>query len=166
MVNAIIEYIAKSNLFNFVIFAAVIIWVCKIIDVNGKLESAKNNVKENIDSSESAKNESEIYLKGIEETLAHIENEIDGIIKESEENAERVGEKILEDAQRTITGIKENSSKAVENKTALLKNDILRRASEASIEVAKNHIINELNNNNDLHNRLIDESIEAVGGNV
>ena len=50
----------------------------------------------------------------------------------------------------------------MENKSALLKNDILKRASEASIEVARNHIVNELNNNYDLHQKLIDESLEAL----
>ena len=33
---------------------------------------------------------------------------------------------------------------------------------DASIEVAKNHIINELSWNQGLHNKLIDESIEAL----
>ena len=52
----------------------------------------------------------------------------------------------------------------MENKRTVLRNDLIRRASSASIEVAKNHIINELNNNYDLHQRLIDESIEAIEG--
>ena len=75
-----------------------------------------------------------------------------------------MGEKVLEDANNLASGIKDNSRKLVENKTALLKNDLLRKASEASIEVAKSHIINELNNNYDLHNRLIDESVDAISG--
>ncbi len=160
--NSILDYIGRTNLFNFAIFLAIIIYVCKKINLNGILEGAKNKVKENIETSENTKAESESHLKDIEQTLAHIEDEIDGIIKKSENNAKLVGEKILEDAQKTISGIKENSQKAVENRSALLKNDILKRASGASIEVAKNHIINELNNNYELHNRLIDESIEAI----
>ena len=52
----------------------------------------------------------------------------------------------------------------MENKRTVLRNDLIRRASSASIEVAKYHIINELNNNYDLHQRLIDESIEAIEG--
>lgn len=160
--NSILDYIGRTNLFNFAIFLAIIIYVCKKINLNGILEGAKNKVKENIETSENTKAESESHLKDIEQTLAHIEDEIDSIIKKSENNAKLVGEKILEDAQKTISGIKENSQKAVENRSALLKNDILKRASGASIEVAKNHIINELNNNYELHNRLIDESIEAI----
>ena len=61
-------------------------------------------------------------------------------------------------------GIRDNARKVVENKSALLKNDILRRASQASIDVARNHIINELRDNDGLHQKLIDESIEAING--
>ena len=46
----------------------------------------------------------------------------------------------------------------------ILKNELLKRASLASVEVAKNHIINELNTNQGLHDKLIDESIEAIEG--
>ena len=54
-----------------------------------------------------------------------------------------------------------------DNRAELLKNDIMRRASLAAVEIAKNHIINELMSNHDLHNKLIDESIEAInGGNI
>ena len=162
--STILNYIARTNLFNFAIFLAIIIWVCKKINVSGMLEKAKQDVKANIEASENTKTESESYLKEIEETLSHIEEEVDGIIKKSENNAKLVGEKILEDARKTVIGIKDNSQKAAENKSALVKNDILKRASEASIDVARIHIINELNNNYDLHNRLIDESIEALNG--
>ena len=162
--STIIAYIGRTNLFNFAIFLAVIIWVCKKINLNVKLESAKNEVKEQIEASENTKSESESHLQDIEETISHIEEEIDGIIKKSEENAKLVGEKIIDDANKAVVSIKDNSKKAVENRLALLKNDILRRASIASIDVAKNHIINELRDNYDLHNRLIDESIDAING--
>ena len=45
-----------------------------------------------------------------------------------------------------------------------LKNDLLKKASLASVEIAKNHIINELSWNQCLHDKLIDESIEAIEG--
>ena len=46
----------------------------------------------------------------------------------------------------------------------ILKNELLKRASLASVEVAKNHIVNELSWNQGLHDKLIDESIEAIEG--
>ena len=162
MLGSVLDYISRTNLFNFVIFLSVLIFLFKKIDVVGMLENMKNAVIENIEASKTSKSESETYLKEIEEKVSHVEEEIDGIIKKSEQNAKLVGEKIIEDANHTVESIKDNSKKLVENKSALLKNDILKRASEASIEVARNHIVNELNNNYDLHQRLIDESLEAL----
>ena len=162
MLGSVLDYISKTNLFNFIIFLSILIYLFKKIDVVGMLENMKNAVIENIEASKTSKSESETHLKEIQEKVSHIEEEIDGIIKKSEQNAKLVGEKIIEDANHTVESIKDNSKKLVENKSALLKNDILRRASEASIEVARNHIVNELNNNYDLHQKLIDESLEAL----
>ena len=162
MLGSVLDYISKTNLFNFIIFLSILIFLFKKIDVVGMLENMKNAVIENIEASKTSKSESETHLKEIQEKVSHIEEEIDGIIKKSEQNAKLVGEKIIEDANHTVESIKDNSKKLVENKSALLKNDILRRASEASIEVARNHIANELNNNYDLHQKLIDESLEAL----
>ena len=162
MLGSVLGYISRTNLFNFVIFLSILIFLFKKIDVLGMLENMKNAVIENIESSKTTKSNSEEHLREIEEKVSHIKEEIDGIIKASEQNAKLVGEKIIEDANHTVESIKDNSKKLVENKSALLKNDILKRASEASIEVAKNHIVNELNNNYDLHQKLIDESLEAL----
>lgn len=162
MLGSVLDYISRTNLFNFVIFLSILIFLFKKIDVVGMLDNMKNVVIENIEASKTSKSESETHLKEIEEKVSHIEEEIDGIIKKSEQNAKLVGEKIIQDANHTVESIKDNSKKLVENKSALLKNDILKRASEASIEVARNHIVNELNNNYDLHQKLIDESLEAL----
>lgn len=162
MLGSVLDYISRTNLFNFVIFLSILIFLFKKIDVVSMLDNMKNVVIENIEASKTSKLDSETHLKEIEEKVSHIEEEIDGIIKKSEQNAKLVGEKIIEDANHTVESIKDNSKKLVENKSALLKNDILKRASEASIEVARNHIVNELNNNYDLHQKLIDESLEAL----
>ena len=164
MFETILDYIARTNLFNFVIFASIIAYFFFKLDVLEGLEKGKQSVADNINSSESAKNDSEINLQKIEDMISHIQEEIDAIIKQSQDNAALIGEKILSDAEKSAEIIKENAEKLVENKTSLVKNDIMKRASLASVEIAKNHIINELKDNYDLHNRLIDESIEAING--
>ena len=163
-ISEIINYIGRTNLFNFVIFLAIIIFVCKKINVTVKLEAAKKDVVNNIENSKTAKSDSESTLKAIEESVAHIEEEIDEIIKKAEENARMVGGKILEDAEKSVENIKYNSKKTADARAGLIRNDIMRRASAASVDVAKNHIINELRNNPELHNKLIDESVDAING--
>ena len=162
--NIFIDYIARTNLFNFIIFSFIIIVLIKKINVPAKLELEQNVVKDTIMDSEKAKLESEERLNSIEELMAHIEDEIDSILEKSTENANFVGEKILRDSNKTAQVIQENANKALENSYTILKNELLRRASLASIEVAKNHIINELSWNQGLHDKLIDESIEALEG--
>lgn len=162
--NSIIDYIARTNLFNFVIFAGIIAFLIVKLNVRAQLENAKNAVDTTIHESEEAKTESETKLSSIEESMNHLGEEIDLILEESEKNSKIIGEKILEDANKNVVTVKENAAKALENSKTLLKNDLIRRASLASVEVAKTHIIEELNRNSELHNKLIDESIEALEG--
>jgi F0F1-type ATP synthase membrane subunit b/b' len=161
-INIFIDYIARTNLFNFVIFFSIIVFLVKKIDVSAKLEASQNVIKDTIDTSDSTKLQSEERLSSIEDSIAHIEEEIDAIIQKSEENAKLVGEKIVQDGEKTALVIQENTSKALENSRTILKNELLKRASLASIEVAKKHLIDELSWNQGLHDKLIDESIDAL----
>ena len=164
MFEAVIDYIARTNLFNFIIFASIIAYLFVKIDVIGNIERSAQEVIDSIKKSEEAKDSSESTLKSIEDMISHLEEEVNTLIKKSEENAELVGEKILSEAEVTVETIKENTEKLVDNKSALLRNDIMQRASLASVEIAKKQILKELENNYDLHNKLIDESVEAING--
>ena len=164
MFETVIDYIARTNLFNFIIFAGIIAFLFIKLDVSGVLRKGAENTAEEITNSETAKSESEESLHSVEEKVANLADEVGKIIKQSEDNANNIGEQIINDANKSAVRIQENTAKIIENKTVLLRNDIMKRASLASVEVAKNHIIKELDNNYDLHNRLIDESIEAING--
>lgn len=159
-----LDYIARTNLFNFVIFFSIIIFLVKKVNVAKQLEDSQASVKVSIEESEATKAQSEERLSAIEESIAHIEEDIDAIIQKSEENAKLVGEKILQDAQNTALAIQDNTEKAIENSRMILKNELLKKASLASVEIAKTNIINELSWNQGLHDRLIDESIDALEG--
>ena len=164
MFEMLLDYIARTNLFNFIIFAGIIAYLFVKLDVIGGLDKGSHTVEEKIDNSKTAKEESETKLQTIEDKIANLENEIEEIIKQSKINAELIGNQIIDDAEKSAENIKTNTLKLIENKTGVLKNDIMKRASLASVEVAREHIINELNNNYDLHNKLIDESIETING--
>lgn len=164
MFEEFLSYIARTNLFNFVIFLSIIIYLCKKINVTQKIEQAKIDVETSIEDSKTAKTESESRLTAIEQSMMHLEEEIESILKKSEDNAKLVGEKILQEADKTIESINDSAKKSLENAHNILKNELLNKAAKASVEVARSHILNELNNNADLHNKLIDESIEAIEG--
>ncbi|MBR1776140.1 ATP synthase F0 subunit B [bacterium] len=151
-------------MFNFIIFAGIIAFLFIKLNVIGILNAGKESVAEDIEDSNNAKKESEENLKSIEDTLSHLSEEIDEIIKNSEDNANLVGEKIVSDANSVAENIKTNSLKLVENRAELLRNDLIQKASLVSVEIAKKQILEELERNKELHAKLIDESVEAING--
>ena len=158
-----VSFSSRAVLSNFIVFVLVIVFVMRqAVHPKAILEKEQTIIETQINDSEAAKAESEVRLTQIEESMANIEKEIDEILSKSEENALLVGEKILKDAEKTALVIKENTTKAIENSKTLLKNELLRKASLVSIEIAKSHIIEQLRVNADLHNKLIDESVEAI----
>ena len=164
ILSSIWEYIGRTNLFNFIIFVVVFALIFRAAKLGQKLDGAVQEIADEIKESDDVKSEAVKNLKNIEADIANLESDIDKIMRQAEVNAETVGEKILSDSESQIKSINDNAQKSLENKTILLKNDIIKRASIASIEVAKNHIINELNNNWGLHDKLIDDSIETIEG--
>lgn len=162
--NEIIAYIARTNLFNFIIFAGIIAFIVCKLNVKSKMEAAVKDVEVSINDSEAAKSASEEKLSDIEKSMERLSEEIDSIMKKSEDNATLIGENIAAETQNTVDTMHENMQKAIENNLVVMKNDILRRAALASVEVARAHITKELEKNPDLHSKLINESIEAIEG--
>ena len=159
----ILSFNARAVMANFVVFVIIIAFVLKqAVHPKAMLEQVQTSVEDEINKSIAAKEESEEKLSLTQKESRGVKKEINTILKKSEENALLVGAKIIEDAKKTALSLQDNTEKTIESNLVLLKNDILKRASLASIEIAKTQIINELNNNSDLHNKLIDESIDAI----
>ena len=112
--NLFIDYIARTNLFNFIIFLSIIIFLVKKVNVSAKLTEAQEKVVKTIEDSESVKDDSETRLSSIEKSMANLDSEIESIIAKSEENAKLVGEKVLADAEKTSLVIKDNAQKSIE----------------------------------------------------
>ena len=158
-----LSFSARAVLSNFIVFAFVIGLVMKqVVHPQAMLEIEQTAIENQIKNSENAKEESENRLNSVKDAMSNIEKEIDLILTTSEANAKVVGEKIVQDGKKTALILKENTQKTLQNNQTLLKNDLLKKASLASVEVAKNHIIEELNKNTELHDKLIEESIEAI----
>ena len=118
--NEIIDFVARTNLFNFVIFLSIIIFLLKKLDLSQKLDKMVEDVNQTIENSEEAKTESQKQLSSIEESMNNLDTEINAIFEKSEENALLVGSKVLEDANKQALIIKDNSEKTIENNLQFL----------------------------------------------
>lgn len=160
-----LSFSLRAVLSNFIVFALIIFFVMKqVVHPQAMLEQEQTVIENQIKASETAKEESENRLTSLEEAMSNIDKEIDDIILKSEQNVKLVGAKVLEDAEKTSSIIKDNVQKAIENSRVTLKNDLIKRVSLASVEVAKNQILGELERNTELHDKLIEESINALEG--
>lgn len=160
-----LSFSLRAVLSNFIVFALIIFFVMKqVVHPQAMLEQEQTVIENQIKASETAKEESENRLTSLEEAMSNIDKEIDDIILKSEQNVKLVGAKVLEDAEKTSSIIKDNVQKSIENSRVILKNDLIKRVSLASVEVAKNQILGELERNTELHDKLIEESINALEG--
>lgn len=163
--NSMLPHVSRAVLSNFIVFALVIAVVMeKNVKPTEAIKKAQEDVFETINVSEAVKVEAQERLNTIEDSVANIETEIESILSKAEDNARLVGEKVVQDGQKTAITVRENAVKSIENDRHILRNELLRRASLASVEVARQHIIKELEANSGLHDKLIDESIEAIEG--
>jgi len=158
----LIELILESNLINFIIMIAIIVYVAKKCNFSQKLDDAVNKVKELIDNSELAKQNSIEELKESSEKTKNIKTEIDEIEQQGQENLSNMEEKIILDSEKQIQSIKKNADRLLDGKEKEIVSKLSKKTVLASLELAKQHIINLLKQNPEYHQQFIKESIEEL----
>ena len=154
--------IVKSNAFNFLILLGLIIFAIKFFKVGNLIESARQKVKQDVESSDDAKENSIVKLKEANETVKNIAQEVKEIFDNAQKSAELMGEKILKDADTQAKSIFENAQKAIESEGKKIALSLTQKTALASLEVAKNHMKNTLENKPEYHESFIKKSIDEL----
>lgn len=154
--------IVESNTFNFIIFAAIIFWIFRKINVKGIIDSLHLKIVEMIESAKKNKEEAHQKLKEVEKSVENLPSELDLMIKEAKTSAHSIGEKILDDAKKQVEGISSNAKKIIDAEEKRVTAILTKMASKASVEQAKTHITNLLVKTPELHEKYINESIEEL----
>ena len=55
MLGTILDYISRTNLFNFIIFFSIIILICRKIKLGSKLDDAKHVIAQRVEDSKAEK---------------------------------------------------------------------------------------------------------------
>ena len=124
--------IVKSNAFNFLILLGLIIFAIKFFKVGNLIESARQKVKQDVESQDDAKENSIEKLKEANETVKNIAQEVKEIFDNAQKNAELMGEKILKDADTQAKGIFENAQKAIESESKKIALSLTQKTALAS----------------------------------
>lgn len=85
--------IVKSNTFNFLILLGLIIFAIKFFKVGNLIESACTKVRETVEKSQNAKEDSKNELQKANEAVKNIAREVEEIFNNAQKSAELMGKK-------------------------------------------------------------------------
>ena len=156
--------IVESNTLNFVVFVLILAYLCKKIDVNKIIENLQAKIQQMVEASKEAKEVAIKDLAKAEESVKNVATEVETILSDAKVTASKLSEKIAEDAKKQTESIKKNAKKIIEAEEKIIYNSLMKKASKASLEVAKNHIKDTLRNNEALQDKYINESIDKLDG--
>jgi len=154
--------IFKSNTFNFLVLVVVLYFVSRKINLPLILENIQKEVTRLMDDSIKAKEDAQVGLNSARDSIKNLDMELKAILANGSNNAAIIAAKILEDGRRQADSIKRNTERLINTEEIFIISDLSKMTSMASLEVAKKFIITALEKNPELHNKYINESIEAL----
>ncbi|MBR1942235.1 hypothetical protein IJ843_00700 [bacterium] len=154
--------IVQTNTFNFIIFVLIFAIILKVAKVGNLIASMQEKVKQFVNDSVSAKENSVQNLKKAEETASKVGLEIKEIIDNADLNAMRLGRKILADANVQSENILKSADKVNDANGKKIIYELSQEAALASVELAKKHIINVLDKKPQYHAKFLEDSINEL----
>ena len=158
----IYHYILHSNIINFIIMLWILYAIIKKINLGKTLEQSIENVNVSIQKSDKDKHESQITLNKAKELIEKLPEDIKTLEQTSKQKVEIFTTKITENTQKTIFDLEKNIDRAVSIEEKKISNLMSEKTSKASIELAKQHILKQLEENPELHNQFIMNSLDEL----
>lgn len=156
------DLIVQSNTFNFAILVIIFAIIFVKLDFGTVVEKIKKDVIEAI---ETAKKERDLAKKELKEAKGKVKN-LDSEIKEridtASKNAQTIAKQILNDNKSKIQQIENNANKIINAEERNLSADLTSKTIQSSVELAKKHIKGLLQENEDLHDKYIDKSLNEI----
>ncbi len=154
--------IVQSNTFNFIIFVLVFAIIFKVARVGSLIEQMQAKVKQYVDDSNVAKENSIVDLKKAQDAVNLAGSEIKVIIDDAHLQALRLERKILADAHVQSENIILNADKVNESNGKNIISELSVATALASVELAKKHILSTLEKKPQYHAKFIEDSINEL----
>ena len=154
--------IVQSNAFNFIVFVVIFAIILKAAKIGNKVEAQQEKVKQLVDDSTAAKENSIIDLKTAQEAASRVGKEIKAILDDADLQAMRMTRKILADAHVLSESIIFNADKVNDANGKKIISGLATSTAVASAELAKKHIISTLEKKTQYHAKFIEDSINEL----
>lgn len=156
--NAILE----SNTFNFAILLLIFSILYKKLNVSSLVENLKSEVVKRIEDAKQERLLANQKLQNAQKSVENLDDEIKAQLSDATQKAENLSNEIIATANKKATQISSNTKKIIEGEEKTLSAKLNDKVLKASIELAKEKIIKELETNPKLHEKFITESIGEI----
>lgn len=154
--------IVESNTFNFAILLLIFAVLFKKLNVADGVERIKQGIITSINNAKTEQENAKNKLLSAQNSIQHIDEDIAKQLSDATRRGEDIAKQIMDTTQSKVEMIENNVSRVIGAEEKTLSAQMTEKTLNASIELAKQHIVSKLENNMDLHNKFIDESIENI----
>lgn len=157
-----LNYILHSNIINFIIMLYILYAIIKKVNLGKSFDTSISGIETGIKKSDNEKAKSKKVLKEAKKLIDGLPQDIETLEQNSADKIKVFKEKIEENTQKTIFDIEKNVDRAISMEEKKISNLMTEKTSSYSLEVAKQHILNQLEANPDLHNQFILNSLDEL----
>jgi len=142
--------------------AAILVWIFVKFNMGEILPKAIDAVKDRIQKSDTEKARAQKVLDEAKALIDRLPQDIETLEKNSADKIAVFKNELENNARKTIESLQQNINRTLEIEEKKISNVLTDKTSLASVELAKQHIINVLNSNPELHNQFIQNSLDEL----
>jgi F0F1-type ATP synthase membrane subunit b/b' len=158
----ILKTLATSNTINFLLMVWILAVIVRKINLGNAFAKGVSEVKSLITKSEDKKNESQKNLDEVNILMEKLPQDVVDLEKASKEKAKVFKKTIEENTKNTVSNLEKNIEKVVSVEEKKISNLLQEESANASIELAKQKILEALETKPELHNEFIKDSLDEL----
>ena len=154
--------IVESNTFNFVILVAIFMVLFTKINLPELINKIKTDIANAIENAKSEKDRAQKMLKDAKNLSKNTDKEVQEMMDNAQSSAKNIADGIINNAKLQSKHITDNVERVIKSEERKLTAELTSETVKKSIDIARNDIINRLKADNDIQNKLIEESIKEL----
>ena len=158
----ILKELATSNTINFAIMAILLGVIIKKLHLSTAFEKSIEAIKNQISNSETEKANSSKNMGKNKDLIEKLPNELEEMEKTSQSKLTAFEEKIEDNTRKTIENLVVSTDRIKSIEEKKVSNLLTQSTSKEALELAKNRICELLENNPEMHNDFIQQSIDEL----
>ncbi|GAB7021961.1 F0F1 ATP synthase subunit B [Salidesulfovibrio brasiliensis] len=144
---------------NFVLFIGILVYAA-----GGKIKAffvgRRSQIKDDLDNLQARQAEAEKKLKGVEQSIANLEQEKKAILDEAEQQGQALREAIIEKAKKDAEVLKDQAKRTAANEAKGALDDMRAEVAELVVAAAEKIVREKLSDAE--HDKLVDEYLNKV----